>query len=442
MTDLSALLLHGPLDSGTLQIRLNISQATLSRRLASEGDSILKFGKARATRYALLRPLRGDAVFPLWQVDEQGRAYAAGQLYNIWPVGSCVICDTQGQWQHYPGLPWFINDMRPQGFLGRAWGRELAQQLGLPEDIRLWNDEHSLLALATHGADIGGNWLVGEQTYRQWLSTHPQAISQQQKPTRYPEMASRVLAGEEVGSSVGGEQPKFACYASWQGRDAHLLVKFTPARDNENSQRWRDLLRAEALALALLRQYGIDAAACNLLQSASQQLFLEVERFDRIGIGGRCGLVSLEAVLAEFAGLQASWPVALRELADDDVIDEESAQRGTLLWAFGRLIANGDMHAGNLSFWYQSLPLALAPAYDMLPMSFAPNSAGYMRDTVAATELDSRVSQEIWQLAWVIACDYWQRLAQDQAISAGFRRLAAEMLQQVTQLETQIRRMA
>ncbi|MBP2169649.1 DNA-binding HxlR family transcriptional regulator [Erwinia toletana] len=29
-------MLHGPLDSGALQFRLNVSQATLSRRLAGE----------------------------------------------------------------------------------------------------------------------------------------------------------------------------------------------------------------------------------------------------------------------------------------------------------------------------------------------------------------------------------------------------------------------
>ncbi|KOC87596.1 type II toxin-antitoxin system HipA family toxin YjjJ [Winslowiella iniecta] len=443
MTDLTALLLHGPQDSNRLQAQLGISQATLSRLVHRHADRVLKFGRARATRYALLRRLRGESRFPLWQVDRQGQAQAAGELYSIWPQGSCVVCDVRGQWQSYDGLPWFLNDMRPQGFLGRAWGRESAQQLGLPEDIRQWNDDHCLMALAERGADMSGSWLVGEKTLKQWLTqrTEP-AISQQDKLTDYPQMAARVLAGEEVGSSAGGEQPKFACYASWKGGNAHLLVKFTPARDNENSQRWRDLLRAEALALQLMQQHGISAATATLMQTANQQLFLEVERFDRIGESGRCSVVSLEAVMAEFSGLQVAWPAALRELASSKVIDRESEQRGLLQWAFGRLIANGDMHAGNLSFFYQPLPLTLTPAYDMLPMSFAPNSAGHMRDSLVMIELDSRIPQALWREARALAQHYWQTLAEDPTISAGFRQLAAGMQQHICQLELQIGRMA
>ena len=45
------------------------------------------------------------------------------------------------------------------------------------------------------------------------------------------------------------------------------------------------------------------------------------------------------------------------------------------LWHFGQLIANEDMHEGNLSF-QPALPgevgLRLAPVYDMLPMMYAP----------------------------------------------------------------------
>lgn len=443
MTELTALLLQGPQDSNTLQAQLGVSQATLSRLVASHADRVLKFGRARATRYGLLRRLRGASMFPLWQVDKQGRAVSAGQLYSIWPQGSCVVCDARGQWQSYAGLPWFLNDMRPQGFLGRGWGREAAEQLGLPEDIRQWNDDHCLMALAERGADMGGNWLVGDKTYQQWLAHRSgPAISQQDKLTQYPALAARVLAGEEVGSSAGGEQPKFACYASWRDAQAHLLVKFTPARDNDNSRRWRDLLRAEALALRLMQQSGLEAATAHLLQADNQQVFLEVERFDRSGDRGRRSMVSLESVIAEFSGRQTAWPAALQELAAARIIDRQSEQRGILQWAFGRLIANSDMHAGNLSFWYQPLPLSLTPAYDMLPMSFAPNSAGHMRDTVPAIELDSRVGQQVWLQASELAQRYWHTLAADTAISEEFRQLAQQMCGQVRQLDAQIGRMA
>ncbi len=47
-------------------------------------------------------------------------------------------------------------------------------------------------------------------------------------------------------------------------------------------------------------------------------------------------------------------------------------------WAFGMLIGNTDMHHGNLSFIISlhGRPYALAPAYDILPMGFAPKVGG------------------------------------------------------------------
>lgn len=193
--------------------------------------------------------------------------------------------DPQGKWQHFDGLPWFLSDMRPQGFLGRAWGRECALQLGLPEDIRLWNEGHTLIALSARGYDVAGGWLIGQQSYQTWLlQPAPCPIPLEEKVSLYPTLAEKVLAGEEVGSSAGGEQPKFACYAERQDRSyAHLLVKFTPARQNENSQRWCDLLRAEALALQLMNEEGISAAGATIFAGPHGQLFLEVVRFDRLG---------------------------------------------------------------------------------------------------------------------------------------------------------------
>lgn len=95
MRDLTSLLLHGPLNAATLQARLAISQATLSRLVAAQ-PRVLKYGRARATRYALLRDLRGVSHFPLWQIDAAGRANASGQLYSTWPAGSYVMEDRQG----------------------------------------------------------------------------------------------------------------------------------------------------------------------------------------------------------------------------------------------------------------------------------------------------------------------------------------------------------
>jgi len=443
MSAITSLLLHGPLDAATLIQRSGVSQATLSRTLSAQ-PQVLKFGRARATRYALLRPVREECVFPLWQIDEQGRAQEAGRLYSIWPAGSCLIEDMQGDWQQFDGLPWYLSDMRPQGFLGRAWGKECALQLGLPEDSRQWNEDHCLLALTRRGSDISGNWLIGTQSYQQWLQQPvPQPISPQEKRYRYPQLAEKVLTGEDIGSSAGGEQPKFACCVERaDGSGVHLLVKFTPPQRNQNSQRWCDLLRAEALALQLLAENGLAAAQGSIFSAPDGQTFLEVVRFDRIADRGRKSLVSLEAVQAEYLGSQTRWPQALAMLAEQRLISLEDAARGTLQWAFGRLIANGDMHSGNLSFFRQAAGLSLTPAYDMLPMSFAPNSSGHMRDKPPQIALDPAVPREVWFRALAMAQRYWQMIAAGAEWSDDFCRIAAAMQQTLNALPPQIERMA
>lgn len=59
-----------------------------------------------------------------------------------------------------------------------------------------------------------------------------------QKLTRYEQLASDALAGEIVGSSAGGEQPKFTCYAQTPSGNKHVLVKFTVPQQTAVSQRW------------------------------------------------------------------------------------------------------------------------------------------------------------------------------------------------------------
>ncbi len=150
---------------------------------------------------------------------------------------------------------------------------------------------------------------------------------------------------------------------------------------------------------------------------------------------------SLEAVNAEFIGQQLPWPDALRELQRQQRLEEGSQQRGTLQWAFGRLIANSDMHAGNLSFFTERHTFRLTPAYDMLPMALAPNAQGHMRDEVKLT-LDFSLSGAVWRAASVMAQDYWLSITADEQFSAGFRQIAAQALQQLAALNTTISKMA
>lgn len=443
MSELRDRLLAGPQDAATLQAWLNVSQATLSRQI-NRDDQIIQYGRARATRYALRRPLRDVPEFPLWQISDSGQSQSAGRLIGIWPAGSYLYQSGAGEWRYCDGLPWFLNDMRPQGFLGRAWGRECARLLQLPEDIRQWQDDHCLLALSVRGSDLPGSMIVGEESYRRWLQQElPSAIILDQRSQRFPQIAREALAGEEPGSSAGGEQPKFpALLQDADGTRFHALVKFTPAHSNENSQRWCDLLRAEALALRLMNQHGLAAATADLVTSAEGQLFLQVRRFDRPGERGRRAMISLEAVQAEFIGQLSRWPQALTALVAQQLLSEEDARRGALQWAFGCLIANSDMHAGNLSFFTDQTRLALTPAYDMLPMRFAPNGAGHMHSSAVAARLDTHLSRAVWQVALELAQIYWDQIAGDGAWSEDFRQLAQAMSAELAQLAPQIARMA
>ena len=84
---------------------------------------------------------------------------------------------------------------------------------------------------------------------------------------QYRERARAALDGEDVGSSPGGEQPKFTATVEVHGRRRSVLVKFAQPDEGAAAQRWSDLLVCEHLALEALRQSGQAAASSELLQS-------------------------------------------------------------------------------------------------------------------------------------------------------------------------------
>ena len=92
-------------------------------------------------------------------------------------------------------------------------------------------------------------------------------------------------------------------------------------------------------------------------------------------------------------------------------------------WWFGKLIANSDMHEGNLAF----LPgLKLAPIYDMLPMRYAPLRGGEVPPCTFAPDLPLPGESTVWSEAANAAQNFWQRCADEPRISAGFRAVCAE----------------
>ena len=303
--------------------------------------------------------------------------------------------------------------MRPVGFLGRAFAISFAAELGLPANINEWTDVHALRALIHHGDDLVGNLLLGDIARAHFIQAPPPVPIE---VTGYPALAEAVERGEVAGSSAGGEQPKFVAYT---GR--HVLVKFTAQSDNTVAGRWRDLLLAEHLASRVLTDANLPAAESRIMDIGPRR-FLEVERFDRVGPLGRRAVHSLTSLDSEFVGDAVSpWPVLAARLATSGVVTSEAAEVATILYAFGVLIGNTDMHNGNLSFVSEhGRPYQIAPAYDMLPMAFRPGSGGNLPDGLNSANLQSCIPPAAWRQALELAEAYLAKARADDRFTEGW----------------------
>jgi len=439
LADLRAALRLGPLAGGELRHALGgISAATLSRMIASAGSEVVRRGGSRRIRYGLRRPLRGQSeILPLYRIDAQGVGHVVGRLDLVTPEGSALDFDAPFVWPLDPesemrdgwfdGLPYPLLDMRPQGFIGRNFALLNARVLSVPEKLDRWSDDDVLHALASAGSDLAGDLILGGRAYDLHLAARrdreSNLIRTADVPTAYPDLAGRALAHGIAGSSAAGEFPKFTAQREIDGEPVSVIVKFSGADDSPAVRRWSDLLVCEHLALETLSSVlGIDSARSTIRQYAGRT-FLEVERFDRVGSHGRLPLCSLGALNGALLGISgASWPVVAEALHRHGWLPAEDVSRIRQLWWFGRLIANSDMHEGNLSF---RPGLALAPAYDMLPMAYAPvrggELPGYRFDPPQPRPEDA----EAWKAAAQAAIVFWQRCAADDRVCAAFREICA-----------------
>lgn len=403
------ILAQGPATARKIAEKLGLSQPTVSRALAVIGDGIVRIGAGPSIQYAVRDYSRGFGAVPVFRVSDVGQIRELGQLIPVRPDGF-VMAQANGVTIYSDGLPWWMFDMRPQGYLGRAYASTHATNLGLPSNPDTWDDGSVVRALLLHGHDVVGNLLVGELARNRFieLSTPTPIVD---RAGVYPRLAVAAGAGDLPGSSAGGEQPKFCAYTE----RGHVLVKFSVQDDNPVSERWRDLLMAEHFALATL------GVASEILDVCGQR-FLEVSRFDRVGEFGRVGMFSLKSLDAEFVGdATAPWPVIVARLAADGQVEQEAVADSALLWAFGVLIGNTDMHTGNLSFVSShGQPYRLAPAYDMLPMGFQPRSGGGLVDTLRPANLTAAVGGAIWRKALRLATQFLALVRDSSKFSARF----------------------
>jgi hypothetical protein len=440
-TDLSSSILQalrrqgGALSSGELQAQLQVSQPTVSRALAPliQSGEVQKVGAARKQRYVLPRTVRdvGRSV-PMVRIDAQGRPSPFGRMVPL-ASGAVWVDEEDGLSKRFDGLPWFLDDMRPQGFIGRTFA-STHPELALGNDPRFWSDDDVLRAMALCGDDLPGNLVVGEAAFARF-HTLPQRASRVASADAYPALAEAAMQGSMGGSSAGGEQPKFCTIVGSDDAAHHVLVKFSPAGDAPTDQRTRDLLVCEHLALQTLAQAGI-AAATSRIHTGAGRVFLEVERFDRTPINptnpqglGRIGMVSLMVYDAEYVGAMDNWAATANRMQERGLLRPHDARTLRLLEAYGVLIANTDRHYGNISLLLDGDDWALAPAYDMLPMLYAPVGGELVPRQWADRPLQpTAATLPEWEQATALARSFWAAAAEDARISASFRQIAADNL--------------
>ena len=429
---------HGVATHAQLAAGLGVSPPTVARALAPllQSGQVRKVGAARSQRYLLPRRVRdvGDDVV-LMRVDTGGRPRLFGRMVPL-HGGAFWVDEEDGVSELHDSLPWFLADMRPQGFMGRNFAHA-HPELELPSDPRYWSDDDVLRALALGGEDLPGNLLVGSASLERFYQL-PGQLSQAPSPADYPLLAQSALQGTLPGSTAGGEQPKFCCITGARS----VIVKFSSAGSSPGEERTRDLLLCEHLALQVLGHAGLPAAASQVFLQAGR-VFLESERFDRQSPWpepesaplpnatrlppGRIGMVSLMVYDAQYVGEMDTWAATALRMQARGLLRPEDARTLRLLDAYGRLIGNTDRHYGNISLVLVQDDWHLSPTYDMLPMLYMPIAGEVVPQDLAADQmLPTSHTLDVWPQALALALAFWEGAMQEERISSGFRQLAQQ----------------
>lgn len=419
----------------SLRDKFSISQPSLSRILTSLRSDILVIGKARETRYAALRKIDTHTEFPIYEIFNDGKSRQLGILYAIYPQGFYFLTKTpDASSSLYPDIPYFLNDIRPAGYLGRLIPQQ-NQDLNLPKDIQLWTADHCLKYLSTRGWNTIGNLIVGDKAFQLYLENcqNPRhTIDSKNRKKQYPLYATEILTMGDPGSSAGGEQAKFTTILLPENQ--HVLVKFSPPTNTDIGVRIADLLICEYIALRVLKKHGQDAADAEII-SQDERIFLEVKRFDRIDKLSRLGIISLGSLNAEFSGAIGSWNNISIELAKNKIIPENLLEKIRFRELFGEYIANNDMHSYNLSFITQGQRVIdLAPTYDMTCMLFMPRNYQVI-PIEFKPPLPLVGDKKIWKNVYDAAIEFWNDVLKDDRISPSFKAIAKNCKDQIINLK-------
>ena len=390
----------------------------------------MRIGSTRRALCTAAQRRRYRRRWPLRRVGDDGQVHDLGVLHAL--AGTefhFESADAAFEWTGVTdGLPYFLQDQRPAGFLGRGVPQRFPE-LALPQRVTDWSDDHYLRYLTQRASDPVSDLILGDAALDDYLSLARRRtrVVAAEREQRYPQLVADVMEGAQPGSSAHGEHPKFAVLLDEDAASRHVLVKFSPPVATDVGQRWSDLLVAECTAQQVLGAAGIDAARSRIHQ-LGDRTYLEVDRFDRAGVEGRVGVSSLYAIDSSLYGRLDNWTESASRLARDRRIDAATLEAVRLVSTFGSLIANTDRHFGNLAFFDQyDGRFRLAPVYDMLPMLYAPEHDQLAARSFAPPDPSSANLREYGR-ARVLAEQFWRNCAQDERISAAFRRICAECL--------------
>ncbi|MEJ1961513.1 MAG: type II toxin-antitoxin system HipA family toxin YjjJ [Gammaproteobacteria bacterium] len=421
---------RGVAASTELEAALDLSQTAVSRllrELISDGQ-IIRLGTTRGARYGLLRPIGNIGTqWELRRIDASGNVQLMGRLHAL-AAGEYAFAPSTRihfAWGGVTeGIPYFLQDPHPGGFLGRAVPLRYPE-LGLPQRVIDWNDDHYLQYLTRRGADTVGDLILGDESFNEYVELQKRRtpIALDARVAEFPRLAKEVMGGGLPGSSAHGEHPKFTVLLRRGDDCQHALVKFSPPVTTAVGQRWSDLLVAEHLAHEVLSGSGMPAARSEIHQF-ERVTFLQMDRFDRSGLNGRVGVTSLLSIDTTQYGMLDNWIASAMRLHRDRRIDAQTLDMTRLVYTFGGLIANTDRHFGNLAMFdrYDG-QFRLAPVYDMLPMLFAPQNDEIIARVFQPADPTAE-TMAVYRHARELAERYWQLLSTDTRVSADFRAIA------------------
>jgi len=243
----------------------------------------------------------------------------------------------------------------------------------LPEGVRLralvravkTSEDDLFSMLVASGADTIGDVVVSEGELPPERA--PVADTTKLASTSFAALLQESLRYEEGRGdvSIAGVQPKVsAAMISFPVR-AHdkqhaYILKLSPPE-------YPKLVENEAFFMAVAKTAGLDVARTRVVHDRQGESGLLVERFDRTTHGARLHQEDACQLLDRYPA--DKYRLTLREVSDAmEVCSAPTAERLKLLrmQTFSYLIANGDMHAKNVSVRVIDGRIALTPCYDLL----------------------------------------------------------------------------